>query len=1046
MGNTKSKIKNYGLIALICAVCVCVCLCAGVFFAPRVSAATVEISASDALPDSACVDSAIKPPASVSVSLNGKNYTATDGVVIQPDGKIISVPGELALTQTGEYVVKYFFSDGNVKHTALKKINVYSSYYSFTAGTSSLTLSGSGAKLESEKDGAVILLKDGDTFVYSKPVDLKNAGDDGLTSVIELDGRLGHFVTDEKDNKKYVSEAGVVWVRLTDCYNSNLYAELRIGRSAAYQGTMFTGVRTSYQKCSGLDKGSTHSSTRSVVIDGVQYGFWYNESGYMSTGMPNMEANMTTGFVWKYDYEKMRFYVSYNNGEEHLVTDLDDTVLYPDAIFPGWTTGEVFVSIYGEDYLESEACVDLISIGDDDVYSVINGEYSDEVAPVITVNAKKSNDEGIYGAIGDTIIIPDAEAKDVNLVGDVSVAVYRGYGTEYASGVSVQNGTFVLAENEAYSIVYSAKDAAGNVGTSVYKVIAKKGVEKRAIALEAVKPDKLIAGVPAKLGYEITQNLNGEISDVNVKITVSSARQSVELGEEGTFIPSYAESYAITYSYEDGIYSYQKTYSLDCEAQAGVVSFDGEITLPQTFIKGFYYSLPKASAYKYDNGYPEEAEVKVYAVYDGGAETLISDINRVQITGNSAVKFIYKTEGAEPKETQEISIVSVATDNEGEIDAAHLFTGDFEVDSYKLKFTSKKSSGNNTLSFVNAVSARSFQLKYRIEKGDDNFDTLRVTFTDYADPSVKFTITVDNKEDGAYVSINGATAKLMDDEVFGFAGDGLTTISYSHSKRDLKACNASYFEDIDFPSGKAYLSIEMLGIHGNSAIEISQINNQPFGQRVLSSDSASPEIYFKDNQGEYAKGETVKIYTPEFSDVISGVDYSTASLTISGSNGVVYDSQGKELKNLDWTKEYEILMDDVAKFTVTYSVKDFSGRNASSVMIIKCVDTTAPTITLTNMKEGATVYIKAGEEVTICFSIADDVTPAVSMVAYVHLYCDDLYSYVSNVTNIDDAKMPLSGKFEAKFSIAVRGNYTAKINCYDEAGNRAVTEVKIVVE
>lgn len=1038
MGNSKLKIKSCVLIALVIAVCLFAGIGAGTLLYPRVSAAVVEITTSE-IPDTACINTAVTLPKNVSVSHNGKTYSATDGVVVSPDGKITAA-GELALNQAGEYSVKYFFYEGKVKHTALKKISVYSSYYNFEAGTSTLELSSAANQLASGKDGAIVALKDGDTFTYSKPVNLKDAGDDGLTNVIEVDGRLGYYEGD-----KYVSEAGAVWVRLTDCYNPNLYAELRIGRSASYNGAMFTGVRTSYQKCSGLDKGGTHPNTRQVVLDGVQYGFWYNEDGYMNVGLPTMKSVMTTGFVWKYDYDAMRFYLSYNGNDDLLVTDLDEPILYTDGIFfPGWTTGEVFVSIYGENYNSSAARVELISVGHDDVYSLINGEYSDEVAPVITVDARKTTADGVYGAVGDTIKIPAATVKDVNLVGGVDVAVYRGYGTDYVSNVTVENGTFVISENEAYSIVYSAKDAAGNVGTAIYKVTAKKGIEKRAIALDVIKPNKFTAGVPVELGYTVAENLNGSVNDVKVKITVQSARQTAEFHEPVTFIPSYAENYRLTYSYTDGIYSYEKAYTVVSEKQTGVVSFDGDIILPKTFINGFYYSIPAATAFNYDNGYPAQSEVTAYAVFDGGAKTKIDDLNRVKITGSSTVKFIYEAEGAEAKETETVSIIA-SPEKADKIDAAALFTGNFDVDSNALKFTSKVNSGNNALNFVNAISPRLFNLNYKIVSGNDNFDTLRITLTDYADSSVNMVVDINNGADAAYLSVNGSTATKI--EKFNFASEGVVLVSYSYSGRKLTAGGSNYQVDANFPSGRAYLTIEMLGIHGNSAIEITGINNQAFSSRMIYSDNGEPEIYFEDRQGDFVVGETVKTPVPEFNDVISGVDYSTISFTVVAGDGKpVYGADGKKLTDLDWTKEHEIKLDRITGFYVRYSVKDFAGNIKNTNMYLNCADTTAPVITLTNMEEGGIVHIKAGQEVTLGFTVADDTTDSFYITTYIHLHCDDMYSYVPNITGISADNRPDDGVFEEKFNIAIRGNYTAEIHCYDERGNHAVTYVKIVVE
>lgn len=1039
MGNTKFKIKQTILIALVILACLFTGLGVKALTAKQASAAVIELTDSS-IPDRAVLNSEISLPESVSVSYDGKDHTAASGVVACPDGKIVNASELTKLDQTGVYSVKYFFKASGVKHTVLKQITVYTSYYSLSSGTSEIKYATAGDPLWSGKNGVIIGLTEGDTFTYNKPVDLKAAGEDGLTEVIEIDARLG-----SDETGKYVADAEAVWVRLTDCYNPNVYAELRIGRSPDYGGNFFPGVRTSNQPCNGLQKGTKHGSTKQVVLDGVQYGFWPNEVGYMS-GF-NAMGSMTTGYTWKYDYEKMRFYFCYDGGDDIIVTDLDEPLLFTDGnFFPGWTTGEVYVSLYADNFIYgSVARTELISVAGENVQDlgILTGNYTDEVAPAITINAKKTTATGIYGAIGDTITIPEASATDVNLLGGVEVTVYTGYGTQSASNVSVTDGKFKITEKDTYTIVYTARDGAGNVGTEIYTVAATAAASDRAITLEYDQLSSLSAGLPVVLSGEVTQSLNSDIDDVTVSIHIESSRQSGDYKVGDTFIPGYAEKYRITYSYTDGIYSYQKSYSVDCAA-SNLVTFDGEVVLPQTFIKGYHYSIPAAKAYTYASGAPELATVSAYAVFDGGAETLISDINDVVITGSKKVKFVFKAEGAENVVTDEVSIVDAAYDSSS-TDASKFFVGNFTADDSKLKFTSNVTSGNNKLSFINAVSARTFGLTYKVLIGENNFETLRITLTDYANSSIKNVIDINKGNGTSTVSINGGTATEL--SKFNFASDMTIDVSYTYATRKLIVGGNNFALDANYPSGKCYLSIEMLGISGTSAIEINAINNQPFTGRKLSNDIASPEIYVNNCQGEYKKGSVVTTPIPEFNDVISGVNYSTISFTITAAdNKPVKDANGNVLSNLDYTKQYDILLDRIAKFYVRYTVSDFAGNYSTTAILLECADTTAPVITLTNMNEGGTIHVKPTDTIKICFTVKDDCTSEGNLVTYIHLHCDDMYSFVQNVTGITDDNRPSDGVFEAKFNIDIKGNYTAQIHCYDEKGNHSVVRIKIVVE
>ncbi len=1052
MGNTKFKIKKTILIALV----ILACLFAGIgvktLTAQQVSAAVIAIK-SDSIPDRLVLNSEISLPESVTANYEGADETAENGVVICPDGKILNASDLTKLDQAGVYTVKYFFTKGKVKYTASKEITVYSSYYEFSAGNSDIRLSTSSDGLHCKKDGVIIDLQDGDMFTYNKPVDLKAAGEDGLTEIIEIDGRLGYFL--DKNGERvssggsYVAEVEAIWVRLTDCYNPNLYAELRIGKSPAYSGSYFPGVRTSNQDCTGLQKGSTHSATKQVTLDGINYGFWY-QYGYMS-GFNYMGSEMTTGYVWKYDYEKMRFYFSYDGGDDIIVTDLDEPILFSDGnFFPGWTTGEVYVSVYGDNYLSGNiARTEIVSIAGESVYDkknnfdILSGEYTDEVAPAITVHASKTTPTGIYGAVGDTITVPEATATDVNLVGDVEVTVYTGYGTDSMSNVSVTDGKFKITQKDTYTIVYTARDGSGNVGTALYTIAAKNVEGNRAVALTYDKHSSLITGEPVELSYVISDSVNCPIEDVKVKIHVESARQTADYDGAATFIPSYAEEYRITYSYTDGIYSYESSYRVTARVGEGVVTFDGEVVLPQTLIKGYYYSLPVPQAYSYASGYPEKTTVTTYAVYNGdGKEVLIEDANKAQITQSGNVYFVFKAEGAKSITTETVKVVDVG--GSSNIDASKLFTGDFTASDSSLKFVSNKQSGNNTLSFINAVSARTFALTYKVLAEDANFEALKLILTDYADSSIKHYITINNGGKKPTVSIDGGAATELEEVTFGSSIS--VPVAYTYASRKLTIGYNTYSLDADFPSGKCYLSIEMIGINGNSAIEIGSINNQIFS-RTISVDNATPEFFIEDFRGEYAVGTVVKTAIPEIADVISGVDYSSVIVAVKASDGKpVYDEDGNVLTNLDYTKQYGIKLDRVTKIFVSYSVKDFAGNTAYNNITVNCVDTTAPVITLTNMKEGGTIHVKPTDTIKIYFTVSDDFTAAGNILTYIHLHCDDMYSFVPNVTGITEDNRPIDGVYQAEFNINIKGNYTAQIHCYDEKFNHSVLKIKIVVE
>lgn len=1047
------KIKRLCLILLVVAVCACSGLGISRLVTP-VAADSIELAASDVIPDSKQLNSTLELPESVSVSLGGSDYTAIDGIVVRPDGKAVAAAGMHTLDQKGVYVVKYFFNANGVKNTAYKNVNVHSDYYELqNGGGSTLTKTES---LATGKKGVTLDLNNGATFAYSKAVDLSKVNTDGLAEIIEFDNRSFHST-----DAGIILDCKEVWVRLTDCYNPNIYAEFVMGRWHEYGGTAYSGVQTYCQPITGLDVGHTANvNDVEITIDGTLYSLWPNDIGHMALGVTYSTA-LTHGMRWQYDYEQMRFYASYTTGSgssektvTRLVTDLDDPKVQQKTgvLFPGWTTGEVFLSVYGAEYGAGSASVEINSIGGEEIYDFIDQEYADDIAPNITVHAKKTTLSGVYGAVGDTVFVPNASATDVNLVGGTEYSVFRSYGTSAQTNVSVKNGAFKLEKSDAYTVVYTAKDSYGNIGKALFNFIAIDAKTDRAISLDFAEVDSLeslTAGVEVDLTATVTENLNGSASDVDVKVSVESARQSEKFGANGKFVPLYAETYTITYAYTDGIYNYERLFTFECTVDDSVVSFYGDVELPVYFLKGARYAINTAKAYSYIGGKPNAVNVTTYAVFNDNEadKVLVENVDNTLISGDNSVYFIYEAEGATPVKSRKVEIIDAATST-GKIDASKLFVGDdFEKVSgvSGLKFATTKSNGSAKMTFFNPISPKFFSLNYKVLDSEANFDTLVLTLTDSVDLSVRLTISISFDGTNSFASINGGSSAQLKD--FKFTDTSFKSITYYYSTRKLSIGGSNYFLDADF-SSSVYFSLEMLNLTGVSSIEISKLNNQSFSAEI-EKDAVKPEIYVSGFYGFYGVGSVVKTAIPEFNDVLSGIDPTSIKMTIGALDGKpVYDKNGNLLSDCDWTKEYEIKIDRIVKYYVSFTVADFAGNKANSSITVSGVDSSAPEITLNNMKEGGIIHIKVCGTVTLNFTVSDDTTSPEDLMTYVHLYCDDLCSFVGNITDIsnDSEDRPEDGVYDCSFQICLKGNYTAQIHCYDEQGNHSVTRIAIVVE
>lgn len=1040
-------LKKILAIALSLAAVVCVSI--GLSNTGETVAQAQIIEINNVLDSKIALNTEVEVAASTTVDYQGEK-TAKNGVVVFPDGRIVQA-GKVKFNQAGVYQLKYFFEHLGVTHTAVQKVEVYSDYFNLSnPNGGEIIVSNEDTPLYCKKDGVIVKLKSGTKFLYNKVVDLRECGEDGLSNIIELDGRYGHF-----EDGAYVPDVLEGWVRLTDCYNPNLYIELRMQKSVNYNGCLFPGVKTNNQPVTGMDKGVTQvlGDSRIITLDGINYRVWMT-NGSMNVGMYNMATAMTTGAVWKYDMNTQRVYLSYNNGENFLVTDLDEPLIYTNGnFFPGFTTGEVYVSIYANGYESTYANTEIVSIGNDNLKDVVGLPCVDTVAPEIVINQEKTTETGVYGAIGDVFTIPSAKAIDVNLVDGMDVAVYRGYATNMQTNVSVVNNQFTMTEKDVYTIVYTAKDKTGNVGKGIFTVSALETPDSRAITLTPMQAQTVKAGERVGNLYEIDNAINVDAQDVEVQISVENANQNlVGAGQDFSFTPYFEGKYTVRYQYTDGVFSYEKSVELTCERSSNICFID-EVTAPRYYLKGEYYAIEDIKAHTFVNGYPEPSETTVYAVFDNGAEQKIDDLNKVQITGDSSVYFLYKGKNGVTLVTDKTTIINAdyhnALGKKLGFDMSKFFVGDYTANAQNalgmrarnITFTSNKNSGDNMLSYFNAVSGRKFALEYKVVANEANFTSLKINLTDAENADNQLSLEVFNNEDAAYYSVNGGA--LTKAELIGFQNT-IINVSYDYDGKFLRI--GSYASIVDFDASKVYVDVEMRGIKGKSSIIISKINNTTIAGNTYT-DTIEPEIYVYDFQGDYAVGDKVKVSLPEFSDVISGIDVAKAKFTITCSDGgAVLQADGTPLTNVQLGTEYEILLDRIAKYFVIYEIYDFDNNVARKTVTVNCVDTIAPTITLDNLTEGQTLRVQAGSELSFNFTVSDNITKPKEIITYIHLYCIDMFSYVPNVSGIKQVNAPDNGQYKEKFVISICGKYQAQINAIDEQGNLCVKNIDIIVE
>ncbi len=1064
--------KTYKLGVIICLV-LAVVLSIGAMFILQDNGATAEQIKLDCAEIKSVynLNEKVSFPKQVTVNLGGEK-TATNGIVEFPNGSVYSVDnGELTLSNEGRYTVKYFFENAGARVTAVANFEVYSALYSLTAsnGSSVTAVTSEMNQVEMKntqidsmrdgKEGLIVRLYEGCKFVYNKPVNLNDRDEEGLASVLTFHPRNSTqktIIREDNHQEQFVNDqlvAAYTYVRLTDCYDSRIFVELVLDNKSGGMNLICYRAGSNSQEAAGIYlpdlTGSVSYKTKEVFYDGVRGIARFFDWGPYNFAYRNVLKS--EGVTVKYDNENNRIYVE--NGKDRLmVNDLSNTDIYDENLFYGFTTGEVYVSVFNSEYYSANSTrIDITSVGKDSGEALLSGMegkvenlpvYRDDVVPKIKINVEKTDNYGIYAAVGDKIKIPSATVFDVNESEDLCVNVYRNYQTENKIRVDIVNGYFTVAENDIYYIEYKAIDKYGNSSIEVLKVFANVNAEK-GLKFEVGKLAGLLAGKETTL-------LKPQISTVNDKAKLRlQVKVSLEGGEEQVIVeavgleainglaqtqfnytPLYSGNYTVTYVCYDNVNSTTFSYQVACESSDAIV-FLKKPYLSRNLLKGATYLVEDTSAYSFSTGKPVEQPATVYVAFDGGEFTKVNDPKQLKITGNSTAQIKLECAGAQPVYSDVANIVDVAFGSALKLDK--YFVGDgFEVDENAagLVYKSTVNSGDNRLQFANVISAKTFVFDFMLNTETSNFEKLNLILTDPYAKENKVVITYGNNGGKAYCSINnGITTNLN----FNFADDAQSRrIFYEAKDRKMVIGGVSLDYVFPFTTSACYLDVEMIGINGASAIEIKSVNNQNFN-KTLRFDMNQPEIAVYKSEGYYKVGEIINVYAPQFIDVLSPIDYSSIKVTVTRDGQYVTSVDGVVLDgvNNDPLKDYQIQAQEYGDYRVVYVANDtLSADNQASVSyIFSIIDDVPPTITLEEgYTEDTVVEVVAGTTFKINYKTSDN--SQFEPTTYVIL--TNKSTRVNRVYTNGEIFMTELGEFEVS------------IVCVDQMGNMATAKFSIV--
>ena len=981
----------------------------------------------------------------------GKTYKA-NAVVRFPNGDSYKYD-ELVLEKPGNYYVDYSaVADDNTLLKETKSFTVLANIYTFDgAGEYEY---GSNSYLEEDVKGLNVTLGRNSTLTINTPIDVSNLTKD--------DSILKFYIT---PNQKQTVEVGALYVRLTDVHDKDKYVELQYRTLSDTANFHYVFASANDQFLTGLNQ--TSSPTKdSVEYDGFYYNLSHNNTkngkGHTSrasfTGV--VDTNNKEKIISKYfpnnaeyteqelfyynalevrmDYAQKRVY-SQPDGvyaiSRCILADFDDErTLGGKAPWEGFTTGEVFVSIYAKDYTSTDFNFFITEVYGQDVSTLT---MKNELAPRLSVDTQDYDVENLPNAIvGKKYNLFDAVAfDDVDGEVKVSVKAYNSIGATFA----VADNSFVPTQAGVYTIEYSAVDSFGNKTAKTFKV---KAVTRQSINYEFSAGETQFSAGEVVSVKELTLLNPSNLYDL--KITAKNSAQNVEYeidNDELQFVPSYAGTYTITYLYTDYCSEQAITYDIVVNS-SNLVVFEEDITLPKYVIKGLEYPVAKMYGYSFVNGTQRQESSLYIKEGETGAERLItSDTYAVQ-SDVTSVNLIYKI--GQAQKTYQIPVVNaVSVDNEGyKVDLSKYFyntAGTFKSESNSKKIQFEVTSAVNNSAKLEVINParliNDFNIGFHFETGKTNFQGVKVVFTSAYNSNKTVELSFEREEgDSAKVIVKSKNfstqgsitsqfrSPLIDSDNFNITYDSTT------KKFDVSGFSIDSNELLKGFDDLFYISFEIYGISGASAINISRVVNQKITNNDY--DNVRPVVLYGSYKGYYVVGDEVNVNKVNVYDFVDPnpncvVTLKNASGDLTATNGVKLDGVQNDCNNA-----YVVKVETIATMTLAITCQDFSYKatkpSASLPLMVK--DVVAPTIEL-NVKKN---LYKVGETISVAdYVVADDNTAQEKLdVTYYVISPDGSVKYLTYKT----------------FTLDQAGTYRVCYIVRDAAGNSAYANYLIIVE
>lgn len=946
----------------------CACLVCGVAFGVTANADEVWNTDGTELAETYRIGETVSLP-DYTLEYNGKTAAAERSLHF-PDGTATHEK-EVELSKAGDYTVYYnAVIDGKVFSRSLAFTADYKSYY-FT-GANSVATYGAYTEYGCSSTGLQVRLGNGESLIFTRFVDVESLTKDDM--IIQ-----GFITPDQRGGADFDK----LTVTLTDAKDPSVYLRFDLNRwtgNDSGKGYTFVSAGGNGQDMVGYeDKGS---NSKLHVNDNVGTPAIHSWTAQGSTAWG--VAGAYDDFVpdsylidVRFDAAEMRAYV--NNS---LISDLDDAFYYS-SLWSGFKSGKARISVSASGYSSQTANFCLTKVFGVDLGNEL---FFDTEAPVIEVQTEYG--ELPEGAVGVAYPVPAAVAyDDYSGETEVNVSVLYNFSSETPTSVEAENGAFLPLRKGWYQIVYSSCDAFGNRSQTGLAVHVGSQIDPLTVIPPEEKQESVTLGDAVTIAQPV---IGGGSGNKNLSVSVSGGGESFDIAEnaDGTFSfrPDAEGGWVVTYTVTDYLGNEaQCSYTVEAVRGDKPVFVDLPEFAP-VYVSGAKYFLPEIYANDYTSGRLERKLCRVrvtasdgtVAEYDAGDEFVpvanaARDILTIRYVCGDA---FYETE------------VPVILAREGKVVyVRNYFYGEgFTLSDTDdngaafdkgLQLTAVSASEKTGWVFANAQIADGFTFAFSTLAEKTKFTSLRITLADEQDSSVAVALDVKMNASSTVLTCGDYTAALS----YSFRTEARSaSVSFTNGNfvfdslklPAVKTLSGEAFSS--FPSGKAWVTVEMLGAEAGAAYKIDSVSGNTI--TGMNADYGKPTISVSGlNGGNKTIGSEYVLYPAVAGDAFA--PNVSLSVTVTDPNGeIVSDANGLKLENVPTDTAYTILLNVYGSYKVNYSAKetDWVGNSRTYANYILVIDEEAPVITLTS---GYSENAKVGDVIVLPdFKVTDNVTEA----------------------------------------------------------------------